>query len=101
MLGKAKQVNGKVKKSSSPKMQNKAASAVATVNNKKESKRYTAESVVMTSARKPESQMTTMEKMHATQEGISKKQLEQLKEKAGLDYDQLSYILGVARATLI
>jgi putative toxin-antitoxin system antitoxin component (TIGR02293 family) len=45
--------------------------------------------------------MTSIEKMQATREGISKKALEQLKEKAGLDYDQLAHMLGVARATLI
>ena len=58
-------------------------------------------SVLAASGQKAESQMTTMEKMQATREGISKKELLQLKEKAGLDYDQLSYILGAARATLI
>lgn len=50
---------------------------------------------------KPESQMTPMEKMEATRRGISKRALEQLKDKAGFDYDQLSAVLGVARATLI
>jgi putative toxin-antitoxin system antitoxin component (TIGR02293 family) len=53
------------------------------------------------SAEKPESQMTSLEKMEATRAGISKKELERLKLKAALDYDQLAYILGVARATLI
>jgi putative toxin-antitoxin system antitoxin component (TIGR02293 family) len=50
---------------------------------------------------KPESQMTSIEKMEATREGISKKALEELKEKAGFDYDQLSEVLGVARTTLL
>lgn len=58
-------------------------------------------SVLVEAVKKPESQMTSIEKMEATKEGISKKALEQLKEKAGLDYDQLSYVLGVARGTLI
>jgi putative toxin-antitoxin system antitoxin component (TIGR02293 family) len=57
--------------------------------------------VLVKSAARPESQMTSLEKMEATRQGISKEQLEQLKEKAGLDYDQLAYILNVARATLI
>jgi hypothetical protein len=58
-------------------------------------------SVLTASGQRAESQMTTMEKMQATRDGISKKELLQLKEKAGLDYDLLSYILGAARATLI
>ncbi len=67
----------------------------------KETKGYHAGSVLMQSALKPENRMTTMEKMEATRKGIAKKGLEQLKKKADLDYDQLSYILHVARATLI
>ncbi len=58
-------------------------------------------SVLVKTVKKPESQMTSIEKMEATKKGISKKALEQLKERAGLDYDQLSYMLGVARGTLI
>lgn len=55
------------------------------------------ESAVMT----PESKLTSIEKMNLTRKGISKRALEQLKKRAGLDYDQLSEILQVARATLI
>lgn len=59
-------------------------------------------SVIMTPAtKKPESQMTSIEKMDATRQGISKTALEELKNKAGFDYDQLSTVLGVARTTLI
>lgn len=58
-------------------------------------------SVLVKTVNKPESQMTSIEKMEATKEGISKNALEQLKEKTGLDYDKLSYVLGVARGTLI
>ncbi len=39
--------------------------------------------------------------MDVTRKGISKKELEQLKRRAGLDYNQLSHIFQVARATLI
>jgi putative toxin-antitoxin system antitoxin component (TIGR02293 family) len=67
---------------------------------KKEFKTYRV-AVLIKSGHKPESQMTTIEKMEVTNEGISKKELEQLKEKGGLDYDQLAYILDVARSTLI
>lgn len=42
-----------------------------------------------------------MAKIEATKEDIPKKALEQLKEKTGFDYDQLSYVLGVAPGTLI
>lgn len=62
---------------------------------------YHASSILMHSTPKPETQMTTIEKMEATRKGISKKELEELKKRAGLDYDQLSHILQVARATLI
>lgn len=57
--------------------------------------------VLKESAYKPESQMTSFEKIGMIREGISKKDLENLKEKAGLDYNQLSKVLSVARATLI
>lgn len=62
---------------------------------------YHASSVLLQSTPKPESRMTTIEKMEATRNGISKQELEELKKRAGLDYDQLSHILQVARATLI
>lgn len=52
-------------------------------------------------AKKPESRMTSFEKIDIIKEGISKKDLENLKDKAGLDYNQLSKVLSVARATLI
>lgn len=52
-------------------------------------------------AEKPESQMTSFEKIGLIREGISKKDLEHLKQKADLDYNQLSKVLSVARATLI
>lgn len=50
---------------------------------------------------RPETKMTPLEKMRLVEDGISKTDLEQLKEKAGLDYDQLAQMLHVARATLI
>lgn len=43
----------------------------------------------------------TTEKITLIKEGISKNQLEQIKEEAALDYDTLSAILSVSRATLI
>lgn len=57
--------------------------------------------VLKDAADKPESQMTSFEKIGMIRKGISKKDLENLKEKAGLDYNQLSKVLSVARATLI
>ncbi|MCD6010642.1 MAG: hypothetical protein K0Q79_504 [Flavipsychrobacter sp.] len=50
---------------------------------------------------KPEGHMTTFEKIKIIKEGISKKDLEHLKDKSGLDYDQLAGALSVGRATLI
>ncbi|NII28584.1 DUF2384 domain-containing protein [Pseudoflavitalea sp. X16] len=52
-------------------------------------------------ANKPESQMTPLEKMDIARMGISKKDLENLKEKTRLDYDKLAIALAVTRATLI
>ena len=57
--------------------------------------------VLSTSAPKPETLMTPMEKMELIEDGISKKDLEALKQKTNLDYDQLAQVLSVARATLI
>lgn len=51
--------------------------------------------------KKPESQMSPMEKMERLHIGISKKDLETLKTRAGLDYDKLAKLLSVTRATLI
>ncbi|MCU7548551.1 DUF2384 domain-containing protein [Chitinophagaceae bacterium LB-8] len=52
-------------------------------------------------AKKPESKMTTFEKIDLVDHGIPKKDLERLKEVADLDYDQLAKVLSVTRATLI
>ena len=45
--------------------------------------------------------MTPIEKMGIVREGISKTDLEHLKNTAELDYDQLAWALSVTRATLI
>src|SRR5207245_782444 len=45
-------------------------------------------------AKKPESSMTSFEKINLIKEGISKTDLENLKDKAGLDYNQLSKVLS-------
>lgn len=58
-------------------------------------------SVLMGAANKPESQMTSFEKMHVIREGVSKKDLEHLKDKADMDYTMLAKVLSVTRATLI
>lgn len=50
---------------------------------------------------KPESQMTSFEKMDVIRNGVSKKDLELLKNKAALDYSMLAKALSVTRATLI
>jgi putative toxin-antitoxin system antitoxin component (TIGR02293 family) len=52
-------------------------------------------------SKKPESRMTSFEKIDIIREGISKRDLEHLKQKTDLDYNQLSKVLSVARATLI
>jgi len=50
---------------------------------------------------RPESHMTPLEKMVIAQEGVSKKDLEKLKDKTALDYNKLAQALSVTRATLI
>jgi len=50
---------------------------------------------------KTENQMTSFEKIQLIKDGISKDDLENLKEKARLDYNQLAKVFSVARATLI
>ena len=51
--------------------------------------------------RKPANHMTSMEKLEMVKKGITKTELEILKDKAGLDYDTLARGLSTARATLI
>lgn len=58
--------------------------------------------VILTqAAKKPESRMTSFEKIRLIKQGITKIDLENLKQKADLDYNQLAKVLSVARATLI
>ena len=57
--------------------------------------------VLIASSQKPENRMTSLEKMHVVKSGVSKKDLESLKEKTALDYDKLARALSVTRATLI
>ena len=45
--------------------------------------------------------MGPFEKMNLIKAGVSKKDLEEIKNTAGLDYDQLAQVLSVTRATLI
>ena len=49
----------------------------------------------------PESRLTGFQKIRMVDKGISKQDLYNFKERAGWDYNQLSDILGVARAKLI
>lgn len=50
---------------------------------------------------KAEWQLTPLEKMQLAKDGLSKIDLERLKNKTNLDYDKLSTLLATARATLI
>ena len=58
-------------------------------------------SILSNSSQKPESQLSSFEKMHIVRDGVSKKDLELLKSKADLDYTMLAKALSVTRATLI
>lgn len=58
--------------------------------------------IILTNAsQKPESQLTSFEKMHIVKDGVSKKDLELLKNKTDMDYTMLAKALSVTRATLI
>lgn len=59
------------------------------------------ESSILKVVKRPENQLSLMEKLALVEKGISKDSLEALKSMAGLDYDQLAQVLNVARATLI
>src|SRR5215207_561315 len=48
----------------------------------------------------PLHQWNAFEKIDAIKEGVTKEQLENLKDRAELDYDTLARILNVAKATL-
>jgi len=56
---------------------------------------------VFTMSEKPLAVMTPLEKMELVMEGVSKKELEQLKDITEMDYDRLAKALSVTRATLI
>ena len=58
-------------------------------------------SIIVEETDKPEWQMTAVEKMDMVRDGVSKKDLENLKSKTNLDYDKLSTLLSTNRATLI
>ncbi len=49
----------------------------------------------------PINKLTSLEKMALLDKGLKKSDLEQLKSKAHLDYDNLAHALSVTRATLI
>src|SRR5665647_3374626 len=51
--------------------------------------------------KKTEHRITSFEKIDIVRKGISKRDLELLKEKTCFDYTTLAKILGVTRATLI
>jgi putative toxin-antitoxin system antitoxin component (TIGR02293 family) len=57
--------------------------------------------ILANAVKKPEYYMTSFEKINLVRNGIIKKDLELLKEKAALDYSTLAKLLGVTRATLI
>ncbi len=48
----------------------------------------------------PVHQWSSYDKIDAIKSGISKEELEALKEQSGLDYDMLAIVLNVAKATL-
>jgi putative toxin-antitoxin system antitoxin component (TIGR02293 family) len=58
-------------------------------------------SILSNIADKQESQMSALEKMDAARVGVTKKDLENLKQKTMLDYNKLAKALSVTRATLI
>lgn len=80
--------------------------AVYEIKNKAVSKNFmvsrsSTDTILSGNQNKSSSQLTAFQKMDIVREGVSKKALENLKEKAGLDYDNLAAALSVTRATLI
>jgi len=57
--------------------------------------------ILPNATKKPESQMTAFEKMGVIRLGVSKRDLEHLKDTTELDYEQLAKALSVTKATLI
>ena len=57
--------------------------------------------ILADAAKKPENRLTAFEKMDIVRDGVSKRDLELLKDKAELDYTMLAKALSVTRATLI
>ncbi|HSK12320.1 MAG TPA: antitoxin Xre/MbcA/ParS toxin-binding domain-containing protein [Phnomibacter sp.] len=66
-----------------------------------ESFEVSVEPMLAPQARVPEYFMDNFEKSLLAKQGITKVTFEHFKERAGLDYNQLAHILGVARNTLI
>ncbi|MGN6532019.1 MAG: type II RES/Xre toxin-antitoxin system antitoxin [Ginsengibacter sp.] len=64
-------------------------------------KNYQFDVILSNATQKPESQLSAFEKMHIVRDGVTKKDLELLKNKADLDYTMLAKALSVTRATLI
>jgi putative toxin-antitoxin system antitoxin component (TIGR02293 family) len=63
--------------------------------------RSSSKGVFMGSLDKPAYKMTPLEKMDKLRDGLNKHDLEKLKSRTELDYDNLSKALSVTRATLI
>lgn len=80
---------------------NKKAARPVLIENNKYTSMHSGTVILSDATDKPESQMTPLEKVGIVRDGISKKDLESLKEKTALDYDKLAIALAVTRATLI
>ena len=62
---------------------------------------YQLDVILSNATQKPERELSGFEKMHIVRDGVTKKDLEFLKNKADLDYTMLAKALSVTRATLI
>lgn len=62
---------------------------------------YQLDVILSDATQKPERELSGFEKMHIVRDGVTKKDLELLKNKADLDYTMLAKALSVTRATLI
>lgn len=62
---------------------------------------YKFDVILSNATQKPERELSGFEKMHIVRDGVTKKDLELLKNKADLDYTMLAKALSVTRATLI
>jgi putative toxin-antitoxin system antitoxin component (TIGR02293 family) len=91
----------KIRLTKSTRVPSKTSIGHAVLDVKVESEHFKKGIIFIGAREKPENKMTPLEKMEKLRSGLSKLDLEKLKSRTELDYDKLSKVLSVTRATLI